>query len=255
MKIRLHLLNSLYFFVVFLVSLGFTTLSLARRVNYFESTKQPLLINIDKEDISVTNTVSGQISEILVEEGEHVSEGEVLLVLNDQNTQARIESLEEFEEDNLSARTEVNLLRAQTEQLEIRAPRDGVVYKISVGEGANINLNTELMVLFADSKLRLTGLVSPDQYAEIQNNRVLTAYSSRLEQVYEVEFEGVGRVYPATQHESSKYELVLRFINENEGSAFIEGESLEVISLRQDEEIERPSYQVARFWNQFIMGK
>lgn len=253
-KITTSLLNIFYFCLVFLFALALTTLSLARRINSFESTQQPLLVNIDKEDIIITNTISGKIEEVFVNEGDHVNQGDLLVRMEDPNAQARIESLEAFS-DNLSARTEANLLRAQVSQSEIRAPRDGVVYKILVGEGANLNLNTSVITLFADDNLRLTGVVNPDQYAEIQKNRSLSAYSPRLEQVYDLEVEGVGRVHPATDHEASKYELILRFAREDEGAVFLEGESLEITSLRNNEEIASPSYIVARFWNQLVTGK
>lgn len=254
-KTKVTLLNATYFTAVFFAALALTTLSLARRVNTFESTKQPLLISVDKEDIVVANTVSGKIQEIHVQEGQHVAQGDLLISMEDITTEARIESLEEFAADNLSARTEVNLLRAQAEQYEIRAPRDGVVYQILVGGGANVNFNTHLMTLFADDNMRITGLVNPEQYAEIQKSRIVSAYSQRLEQVYDAELEGVGKVFPATAFDTSKYELILRFVNEDEGAAFIEGENLEIISLRQEDAIARPSYVVSQFWNHFIIGE
>lgn len=255
MQLKNKILNSLYFVTIFIVALVLTTLSLARRTNSFESSRDPLLLNVDKEDIQVANSTAGSVTEILVEEGEHVTEGQVLMRLNNDVNESRIAILQQFEEENLSARTEANLLRAESERNEITSPRDAVVYGIHTTVGTFISQNSDVMTLFSDDNLKLTGLVSAQRYAEILEMRSLAAYSPRLQQVYSVNFEGVGKVFPATKNEPALYEIIFRFAEPGEGAVFVEGETLEITGSDSSAEIWRPSTFVTKFWNLFIIGQ
>jgi multidrug resistance efflux pump len=247
--------NTVYFMLVFVAALTVATQALARRVNTYESTKKPLFFSVDKEDIVLSNSVTGRVQEVFVATGQHVSKGDLLVSLKDDTLTQRMSSLESVAEDNLSARTELDLLRAKSQEYEIRAPRDGVVYQIHAAEGSYLNSSSPVITLFADGNVKVAGVLTQDQYAEIQKNKDLDVYSPRFEQIYQITFEGVGRVRPATRYEESQYEVQFRFADSEEGAAFIEGESLEVVSKSKgDDEAVRPSIRVANFWNKFIIG-
>jgi HlyD family secretion protein len=167
----------------------------------------------------------------------------------------RLASLEVLAEDNLSAKTEFELLKAKASEYEIKATRDGVVYQIQAAEGSYLTMNSPLLILFADSNVKVTGMVNQVQYAEIQKNKDVDVFSPRFEQVYSLTFEGIGRVQPATNFEESKYEIKFRFSNLDEGAAFIDGEGLEVIAKEARDEAIRPSARIANLWNSLILGK
>lgn len=250
-----RLLNFLYFTVVVIAAFSVSSLALARQVNTYQATKQPILFTVDKEDIVIATAVSGRIEEVLVHSGQHVKKDDLLVKISDESLTAKLDTLESVADENLSARTEANLLKSQQTLYEIRAPRDGVVYKIHAGEGAYLNTNTEIATLFADSNVKITGLVYTDQYAKIQKSKNVDLYSPRFQQIYSVTLEGVGRVIPATQYEGSRYELQFRFTDANEGAAFIEGEGLEVLNTVQADTAIRPAERLTQFWNMFIIGK
>ncbi len=248
-------INATYFLVVFLAAFSLATLALARKINSYEFSRERLVFNVTKEEMEVSNPVSGRIEKIFVQNGQHVAKGELLIKMSDQELKAKIQSLEQVADSNLSARTEASLLKTQTPFLEIRAPSDGVIYKIQVGEGATLNQNSPLITMFADANVKLFGYVKAQQYDEIQKNKEVEVYSPRFEQSYGVVFEGVGRVISATQYDVSKYEVEFHFRDPNEGPAFIQGEGLEVLKITKQIEVKRPAEVVAKFWNSFIIGR
>lgn len=246
--------NTFYFVAVFALALAIASQALARRVNTYEITKQPLLFSVSKEKVVISNAVTGRVDEVPVTIGQHVRKGDLLVRLSDDTLAKRLDTLRNVSEDNLSARTELELLQTQTQAYEIRAPRDGVIYQIDVAEGSYLNSSTAVLTLFADTNVKLVGSVSPTQYAEIQKNKDLDVYADRFEQVYKVTFQGVGRVVPGNRYDESKYEVQFRFADDEDGAAFIEGETLEVVSPNQDNQASRPSLRLTRLWNK-LMGQ
>lgn len=249
------LISGLYFTVIFLAALTIATQALARRVNTYESIKKPLFFSIDKEDIIISNSVAGRVEEVGAVTGQHVQKGDLLFKLVDDNLEQKMASLEKVADKNLSAKTELDLIKARTSEYEMRAPRNGVIYEIHAAEGSYLNTSTPIITMFADSNVKLIGNVNEAQYTEIQKNKNMDVYSSRFNQTYKIIFKGVGRVYAANQNEESKYEMLFQFADSEEGAAFIEGENLEIISKNNNGMYLRPSKRVAEFWNAFIIGK
>lgn len=249
------IVNTLYFSFVFLAAFAIATQALARRVNTYEATRKPIFFAVEKEKVAVSNSVTGRVETVAVTTGQHVRKGDLLLRLVDDGLIDRVNTLKDLAEDNLSAKTELALLEAKKSEYEIHATRDGVVYQIQAAEGSYLTTNSPVIVLFADSNVKLSGMVSQEQYAEIQKNKDMNIYSSRFEQIYHITFEGVGRVQPANAYEDSRYEVKFRFADKDEGAAFIDGESLEVVSKESGEGGFRPLTRVANLWNALILGK
>lgn len=247
-------INGLYFTVVLVVALGIATQALARKVNTYEMTKKPLFFSVEKEKIVISNAVTGRVDTVAVNTGQHVKKGDLLVRLVDDSLGQRMSSLEALAEENLSAKTELSSLQAKASDYEMVAPRDGVVYQIQSAEGSYLTMNSPVIILFADSNVKVSGTINQEQYTEIQKNKDLDVYNPRFEQIYKISFEGIGRVQPATSVEESRYEVKFRFSDSNEGAAFIDGEGLEVVSKNTDDEATRPSLRVARLWNSLILG-
>ncbi len=247
-----HLLNGLYFFIVFVFALAFSTLALVRKVNSYDSTRGPLILHVDKEDIDISNYAPGKVESINVKTGQHIEKGQLILQMSDDATEAKISTLEKVSKENVSARTEVLLLKAQSSQYDIRAPRDGIVYRIDAVEGSYLNPNSSIAKLFADGDIKLTAIVDTRQYTDIQKIKIFEVYSPRLEQTYSVIVEGIGRVIgPGISNKSSLYEVHFKFVNPEDGISFIEGEDLEVIAKNNDLS---PANMLKKFWNSFILG-
>lgn len=255
-KIKALFLNTLYFFIVFIIAVAITTQALARRVNTYDATSKPIVFSVEKERVYISNSVIGRVSEVFVETGQHVKKGDLLVVLEDSGTDQRKESLEELAEDNLSAKAELSLLQASEDDYQITAPRDGVVYQLHAAEGSYLSMNSAVITLFADTNVKVRGTVNQEQYEQIQKNKDLDVYSARFEQIFGISFGGVGRVQPATATEESLYEVKFKFVDQEEGAAFIDGEGLELVSKTDPrDEALRPAQRLTNIWNTLILGK
>lgn len=254
-RLRLTIVNTIYFVIIFIVALSIATLSLTRKINSYHMTKQTLVLNVKKPEVVISNSVEGKVDSLQVDAGQHVRKGDTLVKLTNDAITQKLETLEELGNSNLSAQTEAKVLQAQIPQFEIKAPRDGIVYQINIAEGAYLNHSTPMMILFADDDIKLTGLVNNEQYTQVQKDKTLDLYSPRFGQIFSVTLEGAGRVIPATTYSESKYELQFRFSDPNEGASFIQGEGLEVISQTRNDMAKNPAERIAEFWNGFIIKK
>ena len=248
------LLNGGYFLVVFTVALAISTLALARRLNSYQANETPFSLQVQKEEVVLKNTVAGQVKTINVKTGEHVKKGDILVQLTDQGTNAKIEILERIGANNVSALTEAEVLKSLVPQLEIRAPRDGIIYKVQVVEDMYVQHNSELIVLFSDDNVRLIGMVPPEQYLDLLKQKKLDVFSSRREQVFGVKLEAVSRVIPATQYQPSVYELYFQFVNVKDAASFIQGESVDVVAKTREDVGFKPGKRIQAFWNSLVLG-
>jgi multidrug resistance efflux pump len=254
-RITAFLMNLVYFMLVFGIALAISTLALARRLNSYQATNTPFVLQLRKEEVELVNTVSGQVNKIMIEPGQHVKKGDLLVQLTDDATEAKISTLEKLADENVSARTEAEVLKTLAPQYEIRAPRDGIIYKVYAVEDTYIQNNTPLLVMFSDENVKLVTEVSPDQYTELLKQKKLDVFSSRREQVFSVKLEAVSRVIPATEHQPSKYELYFQFVNPEDAASFIQGENVDVVAKTRDEEALKPTNLITTFWNSLVMGK
>jgi multidrug resistance efflux pump len=262
MKFKELLVNAIYFIVIFVFTLLVSTQSLARKVNTLQTMTSPIFFYVDKQDIAVVSTVSGRVKEVMVTPGQHVDKGELLMTIDMSEYNKKIQALEGVARNNLSAKTELNMLKEQKDFFNVYAPQNGVVYKIQTAEGSYVSAGLEVAVIFADKDARLLTYVTPAQYTELQNKDKINVYSKRLEQSFEVKISGIGRV--TTDYQTSnnkfakkirKYELVFRFANPENGAVFIEQESLQLVNTTNTVDIQRPIERVARLWNALILGK
>lgn len=249
------LINSVYFVFVFSVALAIATLALARTVNSYQGSDNPLIVSVEKPEIIINNAVTGQIDEILVKPGQFIEQGELMIKISDPATTQRLEALEALSTQNISARTEAEILRSRSAQYEIRAPKNGIVYKLNVAEGTYLSQNQPVITLFSDEDIRLVGQFNPIDYNHIQKEKNLDAYNYRFGQTYSLIFDGAGKVVPSTERKDAVYELTFRFADPLEGAAFIQGETLEITPKSVSQERYTPAGAVTKFWNSFIIGE
>ena len=258
-----YFVNSIYLGTVFVVVFFVATQALVRKINTYTLTESILFLTVDKPDVSVATTIPGKVAEILIKSGDHVNEGDVIVKLTDEANEERIQVLRRLAAENLSASTELQLLRARTEEYEITAPRDGIVYEVLVANGSFLQNGTAIASLFADDEIRLVGSIRPDQYPLIEKNRGITVFSPRLGQAYTVLFQGVGKIKEEAPFitadgtevvQEEKYEISFVLKDETQGTSFIEGERLEVIPSDADEEEAKPLNRLVKIWNSLILG-
>ena len=253
--------NGIIFFFVFMAVFAIAAQALVHKINTYNLTNKVFFLSVDKEDVVVSSTIAGRVSEVFVEPGSHMKEGELMIRLVDESLIPKIDALEDVAGENLSARTELELIRARSEEYDIRAPRDGVIYQMSVTKGSYVQSGTQVATIFADQNVTLVGEIKPQQYALIEKYKGMSVFSPRLGQVYTVYFHGIGRVLEKeifsngqTTQKEEYYEVKFTLENENEGASFIEGERFEVVPEQQKKDRLKPAFQLARLWNGLVLG-
>ncbi len=263
MKFKEILINTIYFTAVFVFATLIATQSLARKVNTFQTINSPVFFYVNKEKVVVPTVVAGTVKEIMVTPGQHVSEGDLVVRIDNKMFERKIILLEQNAQNNLSAKTELDILRERRDSYNIYAPKDGVVYQMHTSEGSYLQSGEGAFTLFADDNAHLISYVTPVQYGEIQKNGEVSIYSKRLQQAFKVRLNGIGRVTKdpiAMQSnvnnaaQARKYELIFHFENSEDGAVFIEQESLQLMNAIENEAIKRPMEKVADLWNALIIG-
>lgn len=144
------------------------------------------------EEVELRSEVSGKITKILFKEGSYVNKGDLLIKINDSDLQAQLRRAEskvklseekEFrqkqlrdgnlisqeEYDNTLGELNVNkadydLIKAQIDKTEIRAPFSGVVGLRSVSEGSYVTTSTVMAKLQNLSSIKVDFSI-PERYS------------------------------------------------------------------------------------------
>jgi multidrug efflux pump subunit AcrA (membrane-fusion protein) len=235
---KLYLVNFAIYGAIFIFAFTFGLLALSRKVNSFVYSEQPILLNVYKPELIISNSVAGRAKNVNVKAGQRVKKGDMLIQLIDPSTDAKRQTLASVSAQNISAFTELKVLEANQELLELTAPQDGVIYQVAVAEGSYLSQNTPAITLHGNDNIKLASRVSPTEYKQLTSNEEYQAFSPRFGQTYKVVMEGAGRVIPANQQEEAKYELQFTFADPYEGPAFIQGEGLQLVS-KSDAEVSK----------------
>ncbi len=154
------------------------------------------------EEVDLSFETSGKIVEINFEEGTHVKRGQLLARVNDRPLQAQLQRLVSqlklaedrvFRQDALLKRdavskeayeqvktelatlnADIELVRAQIEQTELRAPFDGVIGLRQVSVGTYASPSTVVAKLTKISPLKVEFAVSERYAADIKQGAMLT---------------------------------------------------------------------------------
>lgn len=249
---RTGLLNFLYFSFVFIVALVLSTLALARKVNTFKTHTPATLLSVEKDLITVTTPVGGQVKELYVHIGQHVEAGDTVVEITDQNLLDKLAALEEFADTNLSAKTEAELIRSQLEQYNIKAPRPGTIHSIETPQGTFVSGQSRLITFYADDDVKLTAHLDANQVERIQRSAQLPAYSNRLQRTYRIEFLGITQATSNTEN-YNQYKVIFSLSDIDAGQDLIPGETLEIFKVTSTNQ--RPSELLTNLWNSLILGE
>lgn len=246
--LKKYTINSLIVAMVFGLAFFVATQALMHKINNYELNKSLLFLTVKKEKFDIATTVAGRIESINVREGSVVKAGDIVAELKDEARDLKIGALRPVARDNLSARTELQLLLAQEEAYTIRAARDGVVEEIRATKGTSVVEGTALVTVFADENIELIGTIRPDQYTLVDKHRSVTIFNPRLGQAFTASFEGISGVRDditadgtllapgvATPNahlspDEKFYEIRFSLNEKEEGGAFVDGERIEIIS-------------------------
>lgn len=143
------------------------------------------------EEVDLQSEASGRVTDVRIKEGSPVKKGTLLVKVNDAELRARMRKLghqiklseerefrqkallekqavsqEEYDvalQERNALLAERDLLRAQVEQTEVRAPFDGVVGLKAVSEGSYVSPGTRIAAYFSMHPLKIDFSI-PEQY-------------------------------------------------------------------------------------------
>lgn len=172
------------------------------------------------KEVDLTSETSGRITKITMEEDEFVEEGDLLVKLNDGPLQAQLqqaqhqkallekqlnrktqllekegisqESYDQTKTDLESTKAEIQQIREQIEQTEIRAPFDGIVGLKYVEVGSYISASTQVARIRQMNPVKLDFSI-PGKYAHLVEKgqqiefRTEGADSIRTAEIYAIE--------------------------------------------------------------------
>ena len=146
------------------------------------------------EEVELRSEISGKITDLLFKEGAYVNKGDLLIKINDADLQAQLRkaeskvrlvedrearqrqlaqnqmiSQEDYEStlnDLQSAKAEYDLIKAEIDKTEIRAPFNGVVGLRGVSEGSFVTTSTVIARLQNLSNLKVDFAI-PQKYATL----------------------------------------------------------------------------------------
>jgi len=221
------------------------------------------------EEVELRSEASGKVTQVLFKEGSHVGKGDLLVKINDSDLQAQFRKaesqktlLEEKEgrqrrlrevnaisqeqydvsrNDLAGVKAEIDLLNAQIQKTEVRAPFSGVIGLRSISEGAYVDPST-LMARLQDLSSVKIDFSIPEKYAAIVKKgdkvRFTLEGSSRQHEgaIYALE----PKIDPMTRT------LRMRALARNENEAILPGSfaRIEVLLGRQQDAVVVPTYAV-----------
>lgn len=209
------------------------------------------------EEVQLSFETSGKITNINFKEGSFVKKGQLLAKVNDGPLQAQLEKLqaqiklaedrvfrqnalllkdavskeayEQVKTDLATLNAEIDLVKANIRQTELRAPFDGVIGLRQVSEGAYASPTTVVATLTKVSPLKINFSV-PEKYAgEMKNGTNLTfTISGRLTDYSATVYATESKVDPETRT------LAVRALYPNHDGSVLPGQYANVkIKMRE----------------------
>jgi len=250
-NIKKSLINFSYFALIIVITSTVVSLSLARKFSHYATTASLYDFTVVKDEVLITNTIDGEVQKLNVSEGQEVKKSNVVAELYNPSLEERIQVLNQFG-SNLSASTEVELLKTQKNAYQIRSTREGVVKEVFATRGSYVAANTPVLSLYANDSIVLEASMNATQLDEVQKLKSLSIYSSRLEQSFDIEYKGVESV-GKNQQEFNTYIVAFAFRNEEDARLFFHGENLKVLGIT-NESYRTPIFRIVEFW-EGILGK
>ncbi|GAA5522931.1 efflux RND transporter periplasmic adaptor subunit [Aliifodinibius salicampi] len=190
------------------------------------------------ETVDLRSEVSGKITSIFLKEGQSVQEGDLLIKINDSELQAQLDrakhrlalaeqregrqakllaeggiSQEDYDatlnEVNV-LRSEVNLIEAQIDKTEIRAPFDGRVGLKYVSDGSYISPTTRIASLQNIDPVKIDFSIPERYYNQVQNGDKIVFDVQTAEQSFEGD---IYAIEPAIERNTRSVQIRARSDN------------------------------------------
>lgn len=214
---------------------------------------------IPAKEVQMTTESSGKITSLPLQEGQYVQKGDLLLKINDKELQARLTrtrhqkklleqqvyrkkklleqkgiSQEEYDQAKTeleSIKADIQLIQAQVEKTEIRAPFDGVVGLKHVSEGSYVSPDTRVAMLRQVQPLKIDFSIPGKHAHALEEGQSISFTTNGLDSTR------TARIY-ATESaiETSTRTLHIRALYDNKDRQVMPGSFAEInLSLSSEE--------------------
>jgi len=221
------------------------------------------------EDIELKSEISGKISKILFKEGSSVRKGDLLVKINDDELQAQLlktnygktlmeqrefrqkkmlekEAISQEEYDIAlnelnTIQAELQLIKAQIEKTEIRAPFNGIIGLRSISEGSYVTPASTIATLQNINPVKIDFSVPEKYFNTVKSGNIINFRIQGSNKLY------TGRVYAVEPKINlATRTLQVRAISQNERSEIFPGSfaEIDIILAEKDNAILLPSESV-----------
>jgi membrane fusion protein (multidrug efflux system) len=214
---------------------------------------------LPNEEVTLYSETAGKITKIHFQEGRSVRKGELLVKINDAELQARLQKVmydkklaidneyrqrQQFEDNLISQeaydvaatalntiKAEIDLIEAQIDKTEIRAPFSGSIGLKYVSEGSYISTNRRIANLIDMNPIKIEFSV-PEKYAgKVQVEDRITFTVQGSEQLYDAKVYAIeSRLDPLTRT------MTMRAVTPNTGGKLIPGSFAQVRLIIEENE-------------------
>lgn len=183
---------------------------------------------LGNEEVDLRSETSGKITHILFTEGTRVNQGDLLVKINDSELQAQLKKAvynrdlakdKEFRQRALlekqgtskeaydmvlnelnSANADIELIKAQIDKTEIRAPFGGVVGLRSVSVGSYITPNTPIVSMQSNNPVKIDFSIPEKYYGYIKSNSNISFKIQNSSKTYNAKIYAIEpKIDPSTR--------------------------------------------------------
>ncbi len=252
-KITERLINLSLLVITFLIAIFIGSISIAAKVNRYKQDNTHIITStVYKEEIPITSVSKGIINSINVRVGDIVEKDQIIMELDNPLLKEKIKALEQSP-DNVSAKTEADVAKAELLGLTIKTPVAGVVGKINVIPGSSVQELTVVALVYSEADTLLLSQLSPSEYQILKDRNVVKAYNQRLKQMYNVVPLKVDpKVKEPKQGELKKIGLYFKLSDSKDSLSLLQNEDLEVIMETGEEVTKKPAELFSDFWSSLL---
>lgn len=253
-KILVFFLNTLFFLIVVIISIGISTFAITRKINEYNAQySKNFSGSVVKKTIPVLSFTKGIVKKINIETGDKVKQGEVIITLTNPPLENELKALKEFP-SNASAQTQAKVYEQQIKMLTIISPSNGLAGEINVSEGTAVDEFTKLLTIYSNDNIRFFANLSIDQYQAVQHSSIVNAYSPRLNQSFVINPDNINpNEKKAVNYEGKKIGLYFKFKDPQGAVSLLNNEDLSIqIPNKSSDKLNTPIDIIVNFWNYVI---
>lgn len=213
-------------FSVFLLVVIVTGIALVQKVGNYQETGNSVELTVSKKEYKLVSFTSGTVTSVNVEVGQRVKKGDLILETTNSIRNRQISVLESFGRDNVSAQTQLALLKSQKEQERVVSPTDGVIVEVA-SEGEVIFDQQRIGLIYADARIELISNLSVEDYTLVKKAATsIPVEHTRLKRSYTVAFDGVRQEQKVDDSNQDRLRVSFILSDPADGANMLQGEKL-----------------------------